>query len=133
MSWNDGDGVALQYTGASPDIGAFEYGSAISDDQAPATPADPTATPTSATQMALTWTASVDNVGVDFYNIFRCTGDCTPASIIGTTIQTSYTDTNLAPSTQYTYQLSAVDTSGNVSGRTTLFTGTIPPPYRRRQ
>ena len=73
--------------------------------------------------MSLTWTASMDNVGVDLYNIFRCAGDCTPTSIIGTTAQTSYTDTNLAPSTQYTYQLSAADASGNVSSRTNVFTG----------
>lgn len=124
MSWNDGDGVALQYSGTAPDIGAFEYGSDITDDQAPTRPGDPSAAPISATQMSLTWTASVDNVGVDFYNIFRCTGDCTPTSVIGTTAQTSYTDTNLTSSTQYTYQLSAVDTSGNVSIRTNAFTGT---------
>jgi hypothetical protein len=124
MSWNDGDGVALKYAGSSPDIGAFEYGLAVTDDQAPTPPDAPSAAPISATQMSLTWTASTDNVGVDFYNVFRCTGNCTPTSVIGTTAQTSYTDTDLVPSTQYTYQLSAVDTSGNVSSRTTAFTGT---------
>jgi hypothetical protein len=124
MSWNAGDGVALKFTGSSPDMGAIEYGSDITDDQAPTPPGDPSAAPISTTQMSLSWTASVDNVGVDFYNIFRCTGDCTPTSVIGTTAQTSYTDTNLASSTQYTYQLSAVDTSGNVSSRTNAFTGT---------
>jgi hypothetical protein len=124
MSWNDGDGVALAYSGTSPDIGAFEYGLTITDDRAPTPPADPSATAISTTQISLAWSASTDNVGVDFYNIFRCTGDCTPTSIIGTTRQTSHTDTGLAPSTQYTYQLSAVDTSGNVSGRTAAFTGT---------
>jgi hypothetical protein len=124
MSWNDGDGVALKYSGTSPDIGAFEYGSIIIDDQAPTPPGDPSAAPITTTQMSLSWSASTDNVGVDFYNIFRCTGNCTPTSVIGTTAQTSYTDTDLAPSTQYTYQLSAVDTSGNVSSRTAAFTGT---------
>ncbi len=124
MSWDAGDGVALIYTGTSPDIGAFEYGSTITDRQAPTPPGNPTAAPISSTQMSLTWTASTDNVGVDFYNIFRCTGDCTPTAVIGTTTQTSYTDTDLISSTQYTYQLSAVDTSGNVSVRTSTFTAT---------
>ena len=124
MSWSTGDGVALKYFGTRPDIGAFEYGSATADDQAPTTPSSPSVTPVSATQVSLSWTASTDNVGVDYYNIFRCTGICTPTSIIGTTTQTSYTDANLTPATQYTYQLSAVDTSGNASGKTATFTGT---------
>ncbi len=124
MNWNTGDGVALKYAGTRPDIGAFEYGSSVTDDQAPTTPNDPSATPISATQMSLTWTASTDNVGVDFYNIFRCNGNCTPTSLIGTTTQTSYTDNHLTSSTRYTYQLSAVDTSGNVSSRTIAFAGT---------
>jgi hypothetical protein len=128
MSWNAGDGVALKYSGTRPDIGAFEYGSIAADTQAPTAPDHPSAAPASTTQMALAWTASADNVGVDFYNIFRCTGNCTPASVIGTTTQTSYTDANLDPATQYTYQLSAVDTSGNVSSKTNTFTGTTQGP-----
>jgi hypothetical protein len=123
MSWNDGDGVALQFAGTSPDMGAFEYGLTITDDQAPSPPGNPSATAISDTQISLSWSASTDNVGVDFYNIYRCTGDCTPTTVVGTTNQTGYTDTDLAPSTQYTYQLSAADASGNVSSRTTAFTG----------
>jgi hypothetical protein len=122
MSWNAGDGVALKYSGASPDIGAFEFGSTDADDQAPTPPNDPSATAASATQIALSWNASTDNVGVAAYNVYRCTGDCTPTAIIGTTNQTTYTDTDLTPSTQYSYQLSAVDPSGNASEKTNTFT-----------
>ncbi len=124
MSWNSGDGVALKYAGISPDIGVYEYGLAMADDQVPTTPGDPTATPVSNTQISLSWTASTDNVGIEYYNIFRCTGDCTPDAVVGTTTRTDYTDSNLTSATQYTYQLSAVDASGNVSGRTDSFTGT---------
>lgn len=124
MSWSAGDGVALGYSGTKPDMGAFESGAAIGDEQAPTAPTAPSATPQSTTQMSLTWTAATDNVGVDYYNIYRCLGDCTPTTIVGTTSQTTYTDDSLSSATQYTYQLSAVDTSGNVSARTDTFTGT---------
>ena len=124
MSWSAGDGVALKYSGTSPDIGAFEFGSISADDQAPTTPGDPSAAPVSSSQMSLTWTASTDNVGVEYYNIFRCTGNCAPTTVVGTTTQNNYTDTSLNPATQYTYQVSAVDTSGNVSDRTNTFMGT---------
>lgn len=124
MRWGDGDGVSLKYSGTLPDIGAFEHGLSLDDDQAPAAPTGLSVTAASTTAMSLDWTASTDNIGIDFYNIYRCTGDCIPTSIIGTTTQTTYTDPNLARSTQYTYQVSAVDTSGNVSGKTSTFTGT---------
>jgi hypothetical protein len=124
MNWNAGDGVSLKYSGTLPDIGAFEYGSTSDDDQAPTTPTDPSTTAASATQLTLTWTASTDNVGVAAYNVYRCTGDCTPTDLIGTTSQTTYTDTDLTPGTQYSYQLSAVDTSDNESEKTIAFSGT---------
>lgn len=124
MSWDPGDGVALEYSGTSPDIGAFELGSSDADDQAPTTPGDPSAAAVSTTQIGLSWTASTDNVGVASYNVYRCTGDCTPTSLVGTTNTTTFADTDLTPATQYTYQLSAMDTSGNASVRTASFTAT---------
>jgi hypothetical protein len=120
LSWGDGDGVSLKYYGSHPDMGASETGAITLSNQAPATPDGPSATPDSSTVMALAWTAS-DNLDVAHYNIYRCSGDCTTMTFIDRTGQTTYRDTHLAPATQYIYQLSAVDMTGNESGRTAPF------------
>ena len=59
--------------------------------------------------MPLSWTASTDNIGVAGYIVRR---DGTP---IAFTPSTSFVDTGLAPGTTYTYDVTALDTSGNVS------------------
>ena len=97
-----------------------------SDTQAPATPANLTATPISSSQINLSWTASTDNVGVTGYRIYR------GGSQITTTAQTAYSDTALTASTAYTYTISAYDTAGNVSSQTSGVSATTqsatPPP-----
>ncbi len=79
------------------------------DTQAPSVPSNLTATGLSATEVALSWDASTDNIAVTGYSILR---DGVP---LDTTASTSYTDTGLVPSTTYAYQLSAYDAAGNTS------------------
>jgi fibronectin type 3 domain-containing protein len=62
----------------------------------------------------LSWTASTDNVGVTGYRIYR-NGSSTPLDSVGGST-TSYSDTTVASSTQYTYTVTAIDAATNESG-----------------
>lgn len=88
--------------------------SPISGAHVPPPPTPPTnfsATATSGTQVALTWTASI---GVDHYEIQR--SDHNGAyQLLGTTSATSYTDTNVTTGTAYLYRVRAVDAQGFLS------------------
>ncbi len=76
------------------------------DTTAPTVPQGLTATAQSATQIALTWTASTDaGTGVAGYRIFRDAG----ATAIATVTVTNYTDGNLAAGTNYSYSVRAFD------------------------
>jgi len=75
----------------------------------------------SSSEIDLTWTASVDNVGVTKYSIYE------NGFIVGTSNTTSYKDTGLIPSTAYTYAVTASDAAGNVSAKSTSITLTTLP------
>jgi len=68
-----------------------------------------TSTGSTATSVSLSWSGSTDNVGVTGYYVFR--GSTQIANVTGT----SYTDTALTPSTQYSYSVKAFDAAGNIS------------------
>lgn len=80
------------------------------DTEAPTIPQNVVATPVSATEIDISWDASTDNVGVIEYQLFR---DLVPVDIHVPT--TSYSDSGLTPSTQYSYTVSASDAAGNTS------------------
>ncbi len=65
-----------------------------------------TATAVSTSQIDLTWDANSES-DLDHYNIYR------DGTYIDSTTLTSYSDTGLSADTTYTYEVSAVDTSGN--------------------
>jgi chitodextrinase len=97
------------------------------DTTAPTVPTGVTVTPTTETQIQLTWTASTDptgagqNVsGVASYQIYRA------GVLLTTSVTTSYLDTGLTGNTAYSYQIAAVDAAGNVSSRSTAVVGTTP-------
>src|SRR5215213_8074873 len=77
----------------------------------PSTPSSLTATAVSGTQIQLNWSASSDNSGVRGYGIYR------NGALVDTVAKDilSYSDTNLTPSTTYSYQVDAFDGSGNHS------------------
>ena len=79
----------------------------------PSTPANLTATAVSPYQIDLSWDASTDDIGVTAYNIYK-DGGVTP---IATTAGTTYQDTGLSPATFNTYNVSAIDFSGNESAQ----------------
>jgi chitodextrinase len=89
------------------------------DTTAPTTPTGLTGTPAD-TSVALSWTASTDNVGVAHYNVYRNGTQIAGAAPTGTT----YTDTGLTPGTAYSYTVSASDAAGNTSGQSAAFATT---------
>jgi chitodextrinase len=99
----------------SATVVAFKQGS---DTTPPSVPTNLTVTGTTASTVSLAWTASTDNVGVAGYKIYRA------GAQVGTTSATSYTDTGLAPSTAYSYTVSAYDAAGNNSGPSSATQGT---------
>jgi xyloglucan-specific exo-beta-1,4-glucanase len=97
------------------------------DTQAPTVPTNLAAGTATSSSVPLTWTASTDNVGVTGYDIFRATGASggTFASV-GTSTGASFTDTTVAASTTYRYQVRAKDAAGNLSAFTAAVSVTTP-------
>ncbi|MEV5506129.1 glycoside hydrolase family 18 chitinase [Streptomyces orinoci] len=75
-------------------------------DQPPSAPGTPQATAVTDTSITLSWTAATADKGIKEYDIYRGTGK------VGSTAQTSYTDTGLTPGTDYTYTVLARDNAG---------------------
>jgi glucose/arabinose dehydrogenase len=95
------------------------------DTTPPTVPQGLTATAQSATQIALTWTASTDaGTGVAGYRVFRDAG----ATAIATVTATNYTDASLAAATNYTYTVRAFDgaTPANESAASAAASATTP-------
>lgn len=79
---------------------------------APTTPTGLTASALSASQVNLRWLASTDNVAVSGYRIYR---NGVLLAILANV--TSYQDNNsVTPATTYSYNVDAVDATGNASG-----------------
>ena len=100
---------------------------AAADTIAPSAPSGLTATPISATQIDLAWTASTDAVGVTGYKVERKTG-AGSFSEVGTPSGTAFADTTLVGSTAYTYRVRATDAAGNLSGYSAEVTATTSAP-----
>ena len=89
---------------------------AATDTSPPSTPTGLSSPSQSPSSIALSWTASTDNVGVTGYQILR------GGTQVGTATGTSYTDTGLTASTAYTYTIKARDAAGNVSSASSSIT-----------
>jgi hypothetical protein len=130
-----GDKSSTQYTldAAGNRITVATRGADVS---APNPPTGFTATPTSYNSMNVTWTPATDNAGgtgISGYYLSRWTpaSNATHTQIaqLGATA-TSFPDTNLAGSTQYTYGIVSFDLAGNQSPLVTTAgtTQAAPPP-----
>jgi len=102
------------------------------DTDPPTAPSGLSAGALSGSQIGLSWSASMDNVGVTGYLLERCQGaSCTAFAQIASPSATSYTDSGLARSKTYRYRVRATDAAGNLSGysgiasATTNTTGSI--------
>ncbi|HEY8868880.1 MAG TPA: hypothetical protein VIM30_05775 [Candidatus Limnocylindrales bacterium] len=127
-SWSDsGRSPATSYTYAvvaydaagNVSSGASVQGTTMADSQPPSAPSGLTATGASSTSVALSWSASTDNVGVAGYRVSR------NGILVGTTTGRTWTDNAAAAATGYTYSVVAFDAAGNVSTAATA-TATTP-------
>src|SRR5207253_3030096 len=83
----------------------------------------------SGTQINLSWTASMDNVGVTGYRVERCVGaSCTSGFVELTPAPPgpSFSDTGAVPATSYGYRVRARDAAGNLSGFSPIAAATTP-------
>ena len=91
---------------------------ACSDTTAPSTPTNLQRSSSTLTSMALSWSASTDNVGVTGYTLY------VNGAQVGTTTSTSMSATGLACSTTYTVSVDAFDAAGNHSAKASISTST---------
>jgi hypothetical protein len=91
------------------DMSAIEIRPGVSDTSSPSKPGNLQATAPNSNQVQLSWSPSTDNVGVTGYDVLR------GGNVIGTATATTYLDSTVSPSTQYTYTVEALDAAGNVS------------------
>jgi len=104
------DGYAL--------VDPSQGGGGTADTTAPTTPTNLSATPTSTTQINLSWTASTDAVGVTGYRIYR------NGTQLTTTTGTTYSSIGLTQATTYTYTVQAYDAAGNLSTYSNIISAT---------
>jgi len=121
---NDGDLdiFGANWAGNAPVALWENLGGATSDTTPPTTPTNLSATANSSSQISLSWSASSDNVGVVSYRVVR------NGSVAGTPMGSSFVDTGLAPSTTYTYRVSALDAAGNESPQSAAAAATTGAP-----
>lgn len=93
----------------------------------PSVPMNLATTVISSSQINLSWTASMDDVGVTGYNVQRCQGaGCANFAPIGATTSTTFNDTGLTASNSYSYRVNATDAAGNLSPFSLPATATTP-------
>jgi exo-1,4-beta-D-glucosaminidase len=90
------------------------------DNQAPSVPANLHSTSVAATGVGLAWDASTDNVGVTGYDVYR------DGTLLTSVPGTSATDSTVAASTTYQYQVRAHDAAGNNSALSSAVPVTTP-------
>jgi hypothetical protein len=106
------------------DIGADEYFTGIpSDTASPTIPGTPVGSLSSG-GVDLVWSASVDNIVVAGYRIYR------NGLVLATAASNTFRDETVLPLTDYTYRVAAYDAAGNESAASgpALITTPIPTP-----
>jgi hypothetical protein len=88
------------------------------DTQAPTAPTGLTSPSKTSSSVTLSWNPSTDNVGVAGYRIYRS------GASVGTSATTTFTNTGLNASTNYTYAVRAFDAAGNESASSNSVTVT---------
>ena len=97
------------------------------DTTPPTQPGTLTATAISAGEIDLAWGASTDTVGVTGYQLERCSGtSCTTFAQIATPTATSFKDTTVNASTNYSYRVRATDAANNLSPYSNTASATTP-------
>ncbi len=113
----------------TPSAGVAVTVGTVVDTTPPTAPTNLTASAAGSTAIALSWTASTDNVGVTGYRVERCTGTtCTDFAEIASVTGTSAEDTGLTASTTYRYRVRATDAAQNLSPYSAIVQATTGTP-----
>lgn len=134
LSWHNADPVSQEeinrnnasYTfqgNRNPYIDHPEYvnsvwGTPVADSQAPSSPSNLTLGTVTSSSIALSWTASTDNIGVSGYDVYM--NSVLKTSVVGT----SATISGLTSSTTYNFYIIAKDAAGNTSTASNTVSGT---------
>ncbi|MEA2002999.1 MAG: PQQ-dependent sugar dehydrogenase [Actinomycetota bacterium] len=109
--------------GNQPEL-VIELGAPPGPDETPPTaPGSLFAVADTPTEVELSWSAAVDNVGVVGYDVYRDGG-----FLVGLGAVTNYEDFSVLPDTTYVYFVVARDAAGNTSPPSNTFTVTMPAP-----
>jgi chitodextrinase len=92
-----------------PSVAVTARTSTTTDTTRPSPPNGFVSSDITSTSVVLSWNASIDNVGVAGYIVFK------DGTSIGDTSATTFTATSLNPSTSYGFVVKSVDTGGNIS------------------
>lgn len=105
----------------NPSLNALE----ILPAEVPSSPAGLSASAFSTSQVNLSWTAAIDNVGIAGYQVERCQGaGCANFARIAGPVGTSYSDSGRTAATTYRYRVRAVDIDGNFSSYSAVVAAT---------
>ncbi|MEV4054825.1 cellulase family glycosylhydrolase [Amycolatopsis sp. NPDC049688] len=104
---------------------ATVYGGGPADTRAPSVPGTPVVSGVTSGGVTLSWAASTDDVGVTGYDVLRAPGASGGTfAVVGSAATTSFTDSGLAASSTYRYQMRARDAAGNTSAASGVATAT---------
>jgi hypothetical protein len=110
-------------------IGAFndaawwdDVAIAVPDTSPPSTPTNVAATALSFSEVAVSWSASTDDVGVTGYRVYR------DATLVASPTGTSASVTGLSGGVLYAFSVAAVDAAGNASAQSAPVLVTTPVP-----
>jgi chitodextrinase len=92
------------------------------DTTPPTAPSNVQPSTRTATSIALTWSASSDNIGVTGYGVYRA------GTLVGSPSATTYIVSGLTCNTNYTLAVDAFDAAGNRSTKTTVMVATTACP-----
>lgn len=109
---------AVDFSGNESARSATATATIILDNEAPSVPSIISVIPVSSSQINLSWTASADYFSLKGYRLYQ------DNVFYDATSSRSYSFTGLAASSTHTYQVSAIDASGNESARSETATGT---------
>ncbi|WP_193210601.1 malectin domain-containing carbohydrate-binding protein [Luteolibacter marinus] len=110
--------VAFDLAGNTSPAAQISVTALVPDTESPTNPTNLVATP-GLSHVALAWDASSDNVGVVGYLLLR------DGAEIATVTELGYTDTNLPSSTEFDYEVLALDAVGNTSSPAQVTTITL--------
>ncbi len=102
--------------------------SVLNDKAAPSAPTNLAVAAASSTKVSLSWSASTDDIGVTGYSIIRSVSGGAPEVLARVGTVTSYDDITVAPSTNYTYTVTAFDAVNNTSQPSNSVNTTTPAP-----